>query len=365
MKQTTDKKLFFHFLAGMVTFLGGAALLVFLMDPFFHYHKPWFGLEPVQFSHQYQVPGAVKHLDYDALLLGSSVTMSINSDTLDEHYKTTTVKAVGNLAPAPFLAQMLEDAFDTHDLKYVFYGLDVFSFYENPKQQIFPEEINYLTNKNPFDDVAYLLNGTILGEVIPDMLKEYLSGNYCSGLAYQFNANLASGPEYVLKSYNPALDHIVYDERSYDFMYDEVEANLVRLENIVAAHPETQFEFFFPPYCITWWCRADKQNMYESYQYTLKRILERLFVYDNVAFYTTDFNNADVITDFYQYIDVVHGNTGVTERNALEIGNPDYQITPDNYEEALDKLDDILQVFEEKVDEEGIGFVYAGPLSID
>jgi hypothetical protein len=148
-------------------------------------------------------------------------------------------------------------------------------------------------------------------------------------------------------------------------MYDEVEANLVRLENIVAAHPETQFEFFFPPYCITWWCRADKQNMYESYQYTLKRILERLFVYDNVAFYTTDFNNADVITDFYQYIDVVHGNTGVTERNALEIGNPDYQITPDNYEEALDKLDDILQVFEEKVDEEGIGFVYAGPLSID
>jgi hypothetical protein len=197
------------------------------------------------------------------------------------------------------------------------------------------------------------------------MIKLSCSGTYTWGLAYQFNDSDSSGPDNVLADYNPVKDDLEYEEHSYDFMYDEVEGNLVRLENIVAANPKTQFEFFLPPYCITWWCRAVNQNMYDSYQYTLKRVMERLLAYDNVAFYSTDFNSAWVITDLYQYLDIVHGNTGVTERNALEIGNPDFLITLDNYEEALAKLDNIVQAFEEKMKTEGIDFVYEGPLLID
>ena len=53
MKETNEKKLVGHFLAGAAVFLGGMALLVVLVDPFFHYHKPWFGLKPLQTSHHF------------------------------------------------------------------------------------------------------------------------------------------------------------------------------------------------------------------------------------------------------------------------------------------------------------------------
>ena len=32
-------------------------LLIILIDPFFHYHMPWFGLEPVVNNEIYQNPG--------------------------------------------------------------------------------------------------------------------------------------------------------------------------------------------------------------------------------------------------------------------------------------------------------------------
>ena len=43
-----SQKRMLYLLLGVVLFLGGAALLVYLIDPFFHYHEPWFGLKAVE-----------------------------------------------------------------------------------------------------------------------------------------------------------------------------------------------------------------------------------------------------------------------------------------------------------------------------
>lgn len=362
MKETNEKKLVVHFLAGVAVFLGGMALLVILIDPFFHYHKPWFGLKPLQTSHQYQGYGAVKHLEYDSLLLGSSVVMSINTDTLDGRLGSATIKAVGNSAAAPLLAAYLDIAFEEHELKQVYYGLDVFSLYSGQEENPFPEEVDYMVNKNPFDDVSYFWNGDVIFEKIPDMLSVSRFDNFTWGLAYQINDKNECGPEYVLQSYNPLKDigeHEAHDEL---YGYDEVEANLTRIEAFVQKHPDTRFEFFLPPYCITWWYRADNQNLLESYFYTLERAMERLLPYENVRFFTTDFNNPEIITNLYLYQDVAHGGTVVTERMAAEIGNPEYEITLETYQKELGDLRKLLEAFEVKTETEGIEFVYDGPI---
>lgn len=365
MKETNEKKLVGHFLAGAAVFLGGMALLVVFIDPFFHYHKPWFGLKPLQTSHQYQGYGAVKHLDYDSLLLGSSVVMSINTDTLDGRLDSTTIKAVGNSAAAPLLAAYLDIAFEEHDLKYVYYGLDVFSLYSQQEENPFPKEVDYMVNKNPFDDVSYFWNGDVIFEKIPDMLSISRFDNYTWGLAYQINGRDDCHPDFVLESYNPIKDVGEHEEHDYLYGYEEVEANLEIIEEFVREHPDTQFEFFLPPYCITWWYRADRQNLMESYLYTLERVMERLLPYDNVRFYTTDFNNPEIITNLYLYQDVAHGGTVVTERMASEIGNPEYEITLDTYRQELADLQKIFEKFRQKTEEEGIDFVYEGPITID
>ena len=69
-----------------------AAVVVILADPYFHYHAPLPGLKPVYMEKEYQINGALEHLDYNAVLLGSSVTMNINSRLFDEAYGCVTEK---------------------------------------------------------------------------------------------------------------------------------------------------------------------------------------------------------------------------------------------------------------------------------
>ena len=67
---------------GMVSVLGlgAVATLVFVVDPFFQYHKPINGF-PYIVDHQVNMnPGLAKNMDYDSILLGSSMTVSFNTD---------------------------------------------------------------------------------------------------------------------------------------------------------------------------------------------------------------------------------------------------------------------------------------------
>ena len=74
--------------------LAAAALLVYAADPYFHYHAPWFGLPAVQTEKEYQVPGALRHLDYDAVIVGSSVVENNDNAWYDEAFGVHTIKAV-------------------------------------------------------------------------------------------------------------------------------------------------------------------------------------------------------------------------------------------------------------------------------
>lgn len=358
MRENESKKMILCFLVCAAIFLGGAALIVYLIDPFFHYHKPWFGLAAVQDEKEYQIPGALEHLDYDSVLMGSSVVMSMNTDVLNEKYDCTTIKAVGNSASAPTLNYYMNLAFGSQELKYVFYGMDVYSFYSDPDSEPVSESVKYMTNGNPFDDIQYLWNGEIIGRKIPDMIQTSKNGNYSWGMTYNFNRYGTCGPEAALSNYFPSGAEPT-EMYSYDYENEYVTENLKRLETAISAHPDTRFIFFVPPYPILWWERAYSEGMLETYEYTLKEALRCLLPYENVEIYTTHFNEVTLITDLYQYMDVVHGGPTVTDMMVEELGNPDTRITLDNYEQEVDRLLEIQEVFHEKVKEEGIGFLYA------
>ena len=357
MDQKDSKKLFFHFLLGAGLFLFAMGMIVFLADPFFHYHSPWFGLAAVQDEKEYQVPGVLAHVDHDSVLFGSSTVMSINTDVLDERFSCKTVKAVGNSASAPYLNECLRRAFDAYELKYVFYAFEVFAFYTDPDMNVFPKDVRYLTNSNPFDDVKYLWNGEVIGKKIPDMIRTTRAGNYSWGTAYNFNQYGELGPEAVF-SYWGLFERSEIEQLPWDYELDIVEENVRRLEEVVAAHPETEFLFFLPPYSIIWWDRAYLYGELDSYEHTLKFALEVLLQHDNVRAYTTFFNSQEVITDMYLYMDGTHAGPEVTDRMAMELGNEDIEITLDNYEEEVDALMELYAVYKERVEQEGYAILY-------
>lgn len=362
MRILTSERLILDYWCGLCLFLGMSALLIFLADPFYHYHKPWFQLAAVQDTHQYQVKGVLDHFEYDSVLCGSSVVMSMNTRTLDERYGTTTVKAVGNSAGAYVFNYYLKEAFATHELNYVFYGMDVFSFYSDPDLKPTEDAVDYLVNKNPFDDVKYLWNGSILGIRIPDLIQTTRNGGYDPGLAYQFNQWDASGAEAVLTKYTPSMQE-PYEVKPEDDKIAYVEENLNRLEFLVKEHPDTQFVFFTPAYSILWWERAYEEGSFESYMHTLRMCMERLLPYENVRIYTASFNDASVITDLNRYIDLIHGNPSITEMMAEQVGSAEYEITIENYEEELERLRNTFEKFHDKAKEEGLGFLYSGAMT--
>lgn len=359
----SQKKLL-NLLAGVVLFLGGAAVFVYLMDPFFHYHEPWFGLKAVESEKEYQVPGMLKNFKYDSVLAGSSVVMSINTDTLNERFSCQTVKAVGGSAAAPLLDYYLDIAFDSHEIKYVFYGLDVFAFYNNPDMRVISEDVDFLVNENPFDDVEYLWNMDIIGREIPDMIEASQDKNYTEGLIFQLNDTGTLGPEAVLEKHYPGVG-MVQEAKPVTYQEEYVTENLKRLEAQAAMHPDTQFIFFIPPYNIVWWDDAYEKGLLDTYLYTMEQCMERLLPYENVSFYKTDFNEASTITDMYQYMDYIHGGTMVTERMAQQIGTPEDEITLADYKDEIEKLREVFAAFRARVESEGYGFVWEGSIAVD
>ena len=76
-----DSKRWLIALAAMIlTGLVGIAALVICVDPFFHYHGPVEGF-PYQIDHQLsQNAGMAEHMEYDSVLLGSSMTVNFEAD---------------------------------------------------------------------------------------------------------------------------------------------------------------------------------------------------------------------------------------------------------------------------------------------
>ena len=81
------------FLAAAILLLAAAGL-VFVFDPFFHYHEPLGPLKAVLTKKEYQVPGTLRNFSYDSVLVGSSTAENFNNRWFDEAFGTQSVKAI-------------------------------------------------------------------------------------------------------------------------------------------------------------------------------------------------------------------------------------------------------------------------------
>ena len=150
--------------------------VVFVFDPFYHYHKPWLGLKAVLTDKEYQCVGTLRHFDYDALLVGSSVMENNNNAWYDEAYGVTSIKAIRSYGATADLCYLMEEAYESHDIKYVFYNIDPSSLTSSPETTYESTGCPmYLYDHNPFNDLQYLFNKDVLFEKIPyEIANSYL-----------------------------------------------------------------------------------------------------------------------------------------------------------------------------------------------
>ena len=243
-------------------FLGTAlvclALVVGLtvsIDPYMHYRRPQldkFRYEPKAEAERSINNGMLRHLDYDALLVGTSMMENTKTSLADSLFGCQSIKTV-SIGASWWEISSLEALALEHnpELSLVVRGLDMTYFDEAP--QALHYEIGpyptYLYNDNPLDDVYYILNRDVLYRNCLPMLLDAAEG-VTPGLSnlddYGAWKQEVYGPRAAMRRdapYADAVQEALSDQRRERVLYNVREKVL----SLAEANPDTVFYYFLTP----------------------------------------------------------------------------------------------------------------------
>ncbi len=251
----------------------------------------------------YSNAGIARSYDYDSAIVGTSVTENFRPSQMEEALGGRFIKLCSSAGTAYNHALLMDLAFDTHDIKRIVYGLDVYSFV-GALDETGTKMPLYLYDNNPFNDVQYWLNRSVLGSFLPRCLRTWgqTQDESLRDTMYSWNDQYLYG--------ETALDFAQFtppeSRRSADAFLDAASANLnTHLIPFIEEHPETQFDIFFPPYSAAEWASMESKGTLDALLPLRRLCYDALKDYPNVRLY--DFSaREDWVTDISNYKDALH-----------------------------------------------------------
>lgn len=313
-----------------------AGLLVVLIDPFYHYHKPYFGLKAVVNKSEHQCIGTIRNFDYDSILIGSSIAENYNNHWFDEAFGGKTIKGIKSNGTTVELTYYLQEAFSSKDLNNVYYCLDTYALESDP-DEIFPNENfpEYLFDHNPFNDVNYIFNKDVIFQYVPYQIVMGRNKEYDEGLSYNWIEGKIFSKEAALSHY--AQPEWSKEQKPVDMNMDMVNANLSKLSSIVEKHPETTFRFVYSPYSILWWDEANRDGSLEHRLHIIKTSVDMLSAYKNVDIYFY-MDKEEIVKDLDNYMDNVHFTMNINKYVVDEMAAGRGLVDSENIEERLESI---------------------------
>ena len=296
-------------LLGLVVAIGLlVAALVVYVDPFFHYHRPLPGFPYLVDNQLSQNPGMAAHMEYDSVILGSSMTVNFQTTWFQELMGLNTIKLSYSGAFPKDQANIMEIIFQSDNnrgenrIKKVFLGVDVITYSGGVEETKYPIP-EYLYDDSYLNDIKYVLNKDVLLNYVLRPLADPeptdLSNVYASWWTEEYYSE-----EWVLHNYtSPEQSSEEADVEAY---LAAVEKNLsANICPYIEANPETQFVIFFPPYSILFWNDVSKENLLDVTIEEYRYITERLNAYENVEVYFFP-DQEEIICDLNNYADYTH-----------------------------------------------------------
>ena len=141
--------------------LAGFASIIAYIDPFFHYHKPIEGFPYVVDDQVDMNPGLARHMDYDGVLLGSSMTVNFTASSFERDLGLKVQKLSYNGAYPKDQANIMEQVFEANpSVERVFLGIDELNYSADVNETKYPVT-DYLYDNNPINDSQYTLNKNV------------------------------------------------------------------------------------------------------------------------------------------------------------------------------------------------------------
>lgn len=309
--------------------LAGCILLVYIIDPFQQYRIATLYTPAFQEGRQaYYNSGLAKNDEYDALILGSSMTENTPVALFNELFDVDAAKLSfeGGLFETDRL--MLQTAYDSgHELKTVFIGIDHFAM--NAALGDTPMEIPtyFYSDWGILDDAPYFFNRFVLGSYVIPAIRSFLRGERSSGVdydrIYRFGDDAEYGREAVLRD----TSFIYKEAGKREGDQEIIDAHIdICLAPFIQEHPETTFLLMFEPYSVGEWYRLYAEGSINRILFHKEYFASRMLSYPNVRIYDPQ-ADAQIITDFDNYLDLHHFGPWINELLTRRIAQGMYEVT--------------------------------------
>ena len=302
----TRKRWAIFTLTAAILLLSLCALTVYLVDPFEHYRES--AILPLYDQESYNNPGIAKNYDYNAVILGTSMVEMSHPSVIDECFGVSSVKLPMRGSHTAQMGWQLAHVLDTHELKLAILAVDAYSLMGPPDDM---EEIyDYLWNDSALDDVGYLLNLDVLLVRVPRMLRNLGKSTATKrDDMYQWT-DVTFSAQSVFDSFSFQPQREMTDP---EYRIERSTENIRRhIEAYVAAHPETTFKIYMPPYSVAYWYVMTRGGLSEQQYRSRARVCELLLDYPNVEIYDYS-SRLEWITDLDNYFDYSHHSGAISD----------------------------------------------------
>lgn len=326
----------------LVILMGGMALLTYIVDPYFHFHKPVSGIRYRLYEQRYINDGIGRHFEYDAVITGNSLSENTRTSEVDELFAAKSVKLPYSGAGFKELWSSLERTLSYNaDIKKVFVFMDYDDIARDKDYVRYTEYPEYLYDQNPWNDVSYLWNKDIFYRGTLFDLIMTVTGQESTTFDEYSSWQKGTGAEVVMPLVGdiPEIDDIMEVEYTSDkknMVTSNIEENVM---SVIGRYPEVKFYIVYCPPSIAKWCqyynRGEVGYRIDSIETATELLLQR----DNVEIYSfmTDY---DVICDLDNYSDTIHYTAAINSYMLRSIAEEEKRVTKTNYVDHIEEMKD-------------------------
>ena len=324
MKQDLSPRAFLVrlFVCTLAVLIVTGSVLV-LLDPFSHYRAP---SSDYVINDRFCMNGMVRHNEYGAALVGSSMCQNFDMDLLDSLSGSEVLKAVKGGMTIDESEQVCRWLSSAGKADTVFLGLDLTRFNEGRVEEYYP---TYLSNDTVLDDWRYLygyeawmrylpLDALILsleaiGAPLPSAIRTETDPDAIGRWAERAEAaGDFVGEEKLVENYLSGKGSVA--AQNTEGMAERMKARLDRFLENDPFDPDTTYYVFFSPYSSLFWAHYERQGATEELFAFRVYFFERLSEYKNVI--PLDFQAMEETENLNLYKDISHYHQSVNDRMA-------------------------------------------------
>jgi len=318
------------------------AVIMIVIDPFSHFHMPFFGMGAVATDERTALVGIAKNDYYETALVGSSMSENfIDSWFEDGKFGKSATKFCLQGAHFDDYDVILNEVVKHPELKNVVFGLDNYILTDDPAEQevTIPE---YLSNDSIIDDCYYLWNKAAFTEFLPEFIIGNIKEKGSDDNAYVWENLFPYGKEASIANYIVFRPEGMENPIAADYYFANADLFLEKFTKYVEARPDVTFKIYVPPYSIMFWDYSIRKGRLEAEICLLEKVYSTLLEYDNVEIYYFQ-NNTEIINDLANYRDYSHYRQAINYCMYTNMRDGKERITKENY------YDELINMYEQAV----------------